>query len=278
MTAVLASASRSDGRSAGVRAAALVCGPVALPDGRSLRVLRTPAPPLILFDAGAFGIYADGANLVRALSGIGVSSAAFTRAGLFGSDPPPDGPGPDRHADDMNALLTALGQAGPAVLVGHSMAGLRLHRFAQRYPSRVRGLVFVDAMVPGATPPGGLGAFAASLRPVERILPAFCRMADAYPNAMRLEGEERADKLRSVYSRAHLKATRIEVEAMARAKVAPCEPIPAIFLPAGRIARGTRALAARWGARVLDMSAWGHASVLSPEPSERIARAAASLL
>ena len=254
-------------------------GPVALPDGRRLRAMRGGSgPPLVLFDAGSFGIYADGANLVRALAALGVPALSYTRAGLMGSDPAPAAPTPEAHGEDMLALLEATGQTGPVVLAGHSLAGLRLHALANRHPARLRGLVLIDAMVPGAFGPRALRALAAALRPVERALPAFCRMADAYPNAMRLEGAERADKLASVYSSAHLRASRAEIAHAARAAIAPAEPVPTILLPATRVARGSAALAARTGARVLDMSAYGHASVLAPEPAARIADAAASLL
>ena len=248
--------------------------PVRLPDGHALMTLRGgEGPPAVLFDAGAFGIYADGANLVRALAARGVPAVAYTRRNLSGSDEKPGAPDPAAHGADMRALLTALGQPGPVVLVGHSMAGFRLHALAAARPSLVRALVLVDAMVPGAWPRAALAGFAVSLRPVERALPAFCRTANAYPNAMRLEGRERADKLASVYSRDHLRATRFEVAAVARAGIAPSEDIPMTLLPAGRLARGSRALAARTGADLIDMSAWGHASVLSPEPCERIADA-----
>ena len=49
---------------------------------------------------------------------------------------------------DLEALLTASGEPGPFVLVGHSMAGLRLRLFAARNPTLVRGVVLVDAATP----------------------------------------------------------------------------------------------------------------------------------
>ena len=230
-------------------------------------------PPRLLFDAGAFGIYADGANLVRALARFGVPAVSYTRAGLSGSDPDPRPPTPQRHADDMLMLLDALGQRGPVLFAGHSMAGLRLHTVARQAPRRVAGLVLIDAMVPGARSPRTLRLAAAALRPVERLLPAFCRAADAYPNAMKLEGRERADKLASVYSAAHLRASRAEIRHAATDDAPIASAAPLLLLPAGRIARGSDALAARAGAEVMDMSAYGHAGVLAPEPAGRMAAA-----
>ena len=231
-------------------------------------------PPRALFDAGAFGIYADGANVVRALAELGVASATYTRANLWGSGPTHRAPTVDAHVADMAALSAALGQDGPVVLIGHSMAGFRLHRFAARYPERTSGLVLVDAMVPGALPGAAIAAFAHALRPVERTLPAFCRTANAYPNAMRLSGRERADKLSSVYSESHLRATRLEIREAARAQVTTDHGIPMTLMPATRFARASSTLAARTGAQLIDMGRWGHASVLSPEPSALIAEAA----
>ena len=235
-------------------------------------------PPQALYDAGAFGIYADGANVVRALAARGVPALTYTRAGLSGSDPAPGAPTPATHVADMAALLDAEGQGGPVVLVGHSMAGFRLNLFAQAYPERTAGLVLVDAMVPGALPRAAIAAFASALRPVERALPAFCRTASAYPNAMRLTGQERADKLTSVYSADHLRATRLEVAEVARAQVQTDHGARVVLMPAGRVARGSEGLARRTGARVVDMSGWGHAGVLGPEPSGVIADEAAKLL
>ena len=215
---------------------------------------------------------------MRALAERGVASVAYTRAGLSGSDAGQGAPTPDAHVADMVRLLDALGQDGPVVLVGHSMAGFRLHRFAGLHPDRVRHLVLVDAMVPGALPRAAIAGFAAVLRPVERTLPALCRAGDAYPNAMRLSGQERADKLTSVYSAAHLRATRLEVAEVARARVGTDHGVPMTLMPAGRVARGSAALAERTGARLIDMSRWGHASVLGPEGAARIADAAAAAL
>jgi pimeloyl-ACP methyl ester carboxylesterase len=48
-------------------------------------------------------------------------------------------------ASDLEALLAAAGQAGPYVLVGHSMGGLFARYFAMTRPDDVVGLVLVDA-------------------------------------------------------------------------------------------------------------------------------------
>jgi pimeloyl-ACP methyl ester carboxylesterase len=46
--------------------------------------------------------------------------------------------------DDLRALLTAAGEPGPYVLVGHSMGGLYVQLYAYQHPDDVAGLVLVD--------------------------------------------------------------------------------------------------------------------------------------
>ena len=126
--------------------------------GRSLRVVRTgtrrPGAPLILLEAGAFGFSADWAVVQDLLDHTGLRSLAYDRAGLGRSDA---GPSPRDGAavvSDLEALLAAAGEAGPYVLVGHSMAGLSVRLFAARHVGEVTGVVLVDAATPeGAEDP-----------------------------------------------------------------------------------------------------------------------------
>ncbi len=82
------------------------------------------------------------------LAAQGVRSCAYDRAGLGYSDPGPaprDGVG---VAEDLEKLLVAAEVKPPYVLVGHSMAGVRIWLFRQRNPDKTAGLVFVDAATP----------------------------------------------------------------------------------------------------------------------------------
>ena len=49
----------------------------------------------------------------------------------------------------MHALLSAAGESGPYVLVGHSYGGLIVRLYASTYPKEVSGLVLVDALSEG---------------------------------------------------------------------------------------------------------------------------------
>ena len=127
--------------------------------GRRLRVVRAGPPqggPLIVCEHGAFGCASDWAVVQEKLAARGLRSVAYDRAGLGHSDP---GPSPrDGRANnaDLQALLGALGEKGPYLLVGHSMGGLMVRLYALTHPSDVLGLVFVDAVTPDhAMLPGG---------------------------------------------------------------------------------------------------------------------------
>jgi pimeloyl-ACP methyl ester carboxylesterase len=54
----------------------------------------------------------------------------------------------DLDVDDLHALLGALGEDGPYVLVSHSYGGLIAALYARTYPQDVGGLVMVDTVTP----------------------------------------------------------------------------------------------------------------------------------
>jgi len=52
----------------------------------------------------------------------------------------------DLDVDDLHALLTAIGEPGPYVLVSHSYGGLISTLYARTYPQSIAGLVMVDTV------------------------------------------------------------------------------------------------------------------------------------
>jgi pimeloyl-ACP methyl ester carboxylesterase len=68
----------------------------------------------------------------------------FTRRGHRGSSAPTTGYGFVRLAEDAVRVMDAVGLERPAV-VGHSGAGEEMHVLGARYPTRIAGLVYVDA-------------------------------------------------------------------------------------------------------------------------------------
>ncbi|WP_434443640.1 alpha/beta fold hydrolase [Lentzea sp. E54] len=119
---------------------------VTLPDGRALRAITAgDAPgPLVLFEAGMSAPAATWIHTQREVSARH-RTVSYDRAGYGGSDVDPHDRTLDRIVDDLTALLDALGETEPVVLVGHSWGGPIIRVFADRHPERVAAMVFVDA-------------------------------------------------------------------------------------------------------------------------------------
>ncbi|HEX8868252.1 MAG TPA: alpha/beta hydrolase [Lentzea sp.] len=118
---------------------------VALPDGRNLRaVVAGSRGPLVVFEAG---MSAPGSSWIHTQREVSARcrTLSYDRAGYGGSDVDPHDRTLERIVDDLTALLDALGEKEPVVLVGHSWGGPIIRLFASRTPERVAGLVFVDA-------------------------------------------------------------------------------------------------------------------------------------
>ena len=128
---------------------------VEVADGRRLRAAPAgPAisrRPLVVLEAGSFGFSADWAAVQARLTAEGLRSLAYDRAGLGWSDPGPEPRDSRAIVADLEALLAALGETGPLILCGHSMAGLHARLFAGRNASRLEALVLVDAVTPEAS-------------------------------------------------------------------------------------------------------------------------------
>ena len=121
--------------------------------GRSLRIVcvgEQSSAPLVVFESGAFGFSADWGVVQDRLAAKGLRSCSYDRAGLGFSDPGPKPRDAESIAADLDALLRAKDEAGPYVLVGHSMAGLFVRQFAATHPDQVAGVVLVDAATPEA--------------------------------------------------------------------------------------------------------------------------------
>ena len=116
--------------------------------GRRMRLVcegpTDVSKPTVIFESGAFGFSGDWAHVQKKLTANGVHSCAYDRAGMGLSDPSPQERDGVNVARDLERLLAVAKVEGPLVLVGHSMAGSRVHLFANRNPGRVAGLVFVD--------------------------------------------------------------------------------------------------------------------------------------
>ena len=174
--------------------------------------------PLVLYDAGAFGNYSDGWWIQEELSQ-DHRVCLYDRAGMGWSDPVPKGgnPDPDWHVEDMRRLKSSLGHEEPFVLIGHSMAGIRLHAFANAYPDELLGLVFVDAARPQSIEPERVQSFVTWIERGLTLSTFFAQIgltggaAYVLPDELGLSAEPKKDKRYTISSVRHHKATKAEM-------------------------------------------------------------------
>jgi pimeloyl-ACP methyl ester carboxylesterase len=114
--------------------------------GRRLHLLcRGEAPgPTVVIEQGAgspsltwWSVQARIAEFARVCT--------YDRAGYLWSDSAPGVRTLDDRVSDLHALLSSGAVPQPYVLVGHSLGGLIVRRFARAYPDLVAGLVLVDS-------------------------------------------------------------------------------------------------------------------------------------
>ncbi len=229
--------------------------------GRRLRAVPAgpaAASPLILLEAGSFGCAADWAVVQARLAEKGLRSLAYDRAGLGYSDPGPSPRDARAIATDLEALLAEMGETGPLVVVGHSMAGLFLRVFAPRNRRRVAGVVLVDAVTPEMMDARGpamafhayrhamglVGRWADSgfMRPVSLVI----------GDLIGLEGEARKEKRRVYGSATHARWSADEVQnwlrsvRQARETASGFEPeLPIAVVTAGARGKALHAAPAR---------------------------------
>jgi non-heme chloroperoxidase len=149
---------------------------VAVEEGVRLEVLDwggTGRPVVLLaglgFTAHVFDEFAPALARYGRVYGI-------TRRGYGASDAPAHGYDGARLADDVLAVLDSLRLAAP-VLIGHSIAGQELSSIAARHPSRIAGVVYLDAVWAGFMPDEVRAAGEARPRPAFPPVPPRPRAA-----------------------------------------------------------------------------------------------------
>ena len=117
--------------------------------GRRLQLdCRGAGSPTVVLEAGLDYLGALSWAAVHDSIARTTRTCAYSRAGVLWSDPARGTFDADRAARDLHAALTAAGEAGPFVMVGHSLGGPYVLRFTKLYGAEVRGLVLVDASHP----------------------------------------------------------------------------------------------------------------------------------
>jgi pimeloyl-ACP methyl ester carboxylesterase len=102
---------------------------------------------------------------------------AYDRAGRGSSESATGTQDGAAIARDLHALLAALGNPGPYILVGHSSGGVYVRFFEAAYPNEVAGVVLLDAQSPHATPALPSGPSVQSpISALSGILPGLARV------------------------------------------------------------------------------------------------------
>jgi pimeloyl-ACP methyl ester carboxylesterase len=126
---------------------------VKLPDGRRMAFYcQGHGAPMVVFDSGAGGRARNWSKVQPEIAKTN-RACAYDRAGYDKSDP---GPMP-RHAAnvvaDLDQALHSMGEAGPIVLVAHSVGGFHARLFVNLHREEVAGMVLVDPSQNGGEMP-----------------------------------------------------------------------------------------------------------------------------
>jgi pimeloyl-ACP methyl ester carboxylesterase len=97
-----------------------------------------------VLEAGATG-FAETWTWVQEALDDDARVCSYDRAGMGLSEPSPEDFQLGATARDLRAALTSAGEAGPFVLVGHSLGGFFVRDFAAQFPADTAAVVLVDS-------------------------------------------------------------------------------------------------------------------------------------
>lgn len=101
--------------------------------------------PTVILEAGRNGHSGSWRKVQPAIDN-NTRVCSYDRAGLGKSDDRPEkSVDALQIVEELHALLTQMREPGPYVFVGHSIGGLYVREYAERYPDDVAGFVFVDS-------------------------------------------------------------------------------------------------------------------------------------
>ncbi|MGC9349884.1 MAG: alpha/beta fold hydrolase [Anaerolineae bacterium] len=112
-----------------------------------------PKTPRIVIDAGNASFSLDWIDIQRELAR-SYRVCTYDRAGYGWSQPGPLPRNAHQVVQELHALLQESGEAGPYLMVGHSLGGLHVQLYAALYPEEVAGLVLIDSATPYGLSPG----------------------------------------------------------------------------------------------------------------------------
>jgi len=116
--------------------------------GRSVHLYCTGSgSPTLLLEAGLGDDFLSWRRVQPALSRT-TRVCSYDRAGYGWSTAIPGTRDTDHFVAELHDLLAAAHIDGPIVLMGHSMGGLIVRKYASLYPQGIVGMVFVDTSTP----------------------------------------------------------------------------------------------------------------------------------
>lgn len=105
--------------------------------------------PTVVIEAGA-GAFSVNHWAVQQRVAQFARVCTYDRAGYGWSDPAPKGRSLLDRVHDLHAVLHLGGVSEPYILAGHSMGGLLVQIYQQRYPKEVVGMVLIEGTNPNA--------------------------------------------------------------------------------------------------------------------------------
>jgi pimeloyl-ACP methyl ester carboxylesterase len=133
--------------------------------------------PAVVFVPGAGLVGLDYLNIHDQVSRL-TTSVIYDRAGTGWSGPVELPRTASAVSDELRSLLCTAGVSPPYLLVGHSLGGIYVRRYAQRFPGEVAGILFLDPAhedYATAMPKQSLFGTLQQWIAVVRVLPRFKR-------------------------------------------------------------------------------------------------------
>ena len=123
---------------------------VEIGEGRGLNlVCAGQGSPTVILEAGLTDWSSDWVLVQPRVAAV-TRTCSYDRAGMGFSSAAPAGPRTSSDAvDDLHALIDVAHITPPFVLVGHSMGGMHVRLYADRYRAHIAGMVLVDPAVEG---------------------------------------------------------------------------------------------------------------------------------
>ncbi|MCK6583365.1 MAG: alpha/beta hydrolase [Anaerolineales bacterium] len=103
--------------------------------------------PTVVIDAGNGSFSVEWTPIQQEVSQF-TRVCTYDRSGYGWSEAGPQPRDGAQVVSELHDLLRAAGEAGPYLLVGHSLGGVHVRLFAAQYPNEVAGLILIDTAYP----------------------------------------------------------------------------------------------------------------------------------